>query len=267
MDRAKPFDIPKREVWEAYKRVRANQGTAGVDEQSIADFEADLANNLYKLWNRLSSGSYHPPPVRRVDIPKGEGGGMRPLGIPTVADRIAQTVVKRLEMRFAQCGLTLHPDKTKVVYCKDDDRRGEYPDQKFDFLGYTFRPRLSRRWNGFGVSFSPAVSGKALKSIRQTVRHWTLHQRSDKTLTDLARMFNNHIRGWINYYGRFYKSMLYPLLRRINEHLVRWASRKYKRLHRREQRELLAKASRRSPRTFAHWRIGLRPAGWTTGAV
>ena len=72
MDRAKPFDIPKREVWEAYKRVRANQGAAGVDGQSIADFEADLSNNLYKLWNRLSSGSYHPPPVRRVDIPKGE---------------------------------------------------------------------------------------------------------------------------------------------------------------------------------------------------
>ena len=334
MDRAKPFDIPKREVWEAYKRVRANHGTAGVDGELIADFEADLSNNLYKLWNRLSSGSYHPPPVRRVDIPKGDGrGGTRPLGIPTVADRIAQTVVKRqleplvepcfhqdsygyrpgksaldavgvarqrcwrhawvldldiqsffdridsnllmravrkhtdcpwvllyierwlkapiqmadgslvarergtpqggvispilsnlflhytfdlwmrrnhpaipferyaddvichcrseeqartlrasLETRFAECGLTLHPDKTKVVYCKDDDRRGDYPDQKFDFLGYTFRPRLSRRRHGFGVSFSPAVSGKALKSIRQTVRHWILHERSDKMI-------------------------------------------------------------------------------------
>ena len=108
MDRAKPFDIPKREVWEAYKRVRANQGTAGVDDQSIADFEADLTNNLYKLWNRLSSGSYHPPPVRRVDIPKGEGGGTRPLGIPTVADRVAQTVVKRyLEPLVEPC---FHPD-------------------------------------------------------------------------------------------------------------------------------------------------------------
>ena len=107
MDRAKPFDIPKREVWEAYKRVRANQGTAGVDDQSIADFEADLTNNLYKLWNRLSSGSYHPPPVRRVEIPKGEGG-TRPLGIPTVADRIAQTVVKRyLEPLVEPC---FHPD-------------------------------------------------------------------------------------------------------------------------------------------------------------
>ena len=96
MDRAKPFDIPKREVWEAYKKVRANQGAAGVDGQSIADFEADLSNNLYKIWNRMSSGSYFPPPVRRVDIPKGETGGTRPLGIPTVADRVAQMVVKRL---------------------------------------------------------------------------------------------------------------------------------------------------------------------------
>ena len=94
MDRAKPFDIPKREVWQAYKRVRANKGTAGVDGQSITDFEADFANNLYKLWNRMSSGSYYPPPVRRVDIPK-DDGRTRPLGIPTVADRVAQTVVKR----------------------------------------------------------------------------------------------------------------------------------------------------------------------------
>ena len=94
MDRAKPYDIPKREVWEAYKSVRTNQGAAGVDGQSIADFEADLSNNLYKLWNRLSSGSYFPPPVRRVDIPK-DDGRTRPLGIPTVADRVAQMVVKR----------------------------------------------------------------------------------------------------------------------------------------------------------------------------
>ena len=94
MDRAKPYNIPKREVWEAYKTVRGNHGAAGVDGQTISDFEADLENNLYKLWNRLSSGSYFPPPVRRVDIPKSDGK-MRPLGIPTVADRIAQTVVKR----------------------------------------------------------------------------------------------------------------------------------------------------------------------------
>jgi hypothetical protein len=94
MGKAKPFDIPKREVWEAFKRVKANQGAAGVDAQSIADFEVDLSNNLYKLWNRLSSGSYFPPPVRRVDIPKADGG-TRPLGIPTVADRITQEVARR----------------------------------------------------------------------------------------------------------------------------------------------------------------------------
>src|SRR6267142_3874721 len=94
MTKAKPFDIPKREVWEAFKKVKANQGAAGVDRQSIAEFEAGLAGNLYKLWNRLSSGSYFPPPVRRVDIPKASGG-TRPLGIPTVADRVAQEVVRR----------------------------------------------------------------------------------------------------------------------------------------------------------------------------
>ena len=100
MDKAKPFDIPKREVWEAFKKVKANQGAAGVDGQSVSDFEAVLSNNLYKLWNRMSSGSYFPPPVRRVDIPK-DDGRTRPLGIPTVGDRIAQEVVKRyLEPRL-----------------------------------------------------------------------------------------------------------------------------------------------------------------------
>src|SRR5271167_500538 len=95
MDRAKPFCIAKRDVWEAYKQVKANRGAAGVDGQSIEDFDRDLRRNLYRIWNRMCSGSYFPPPVRRVDIPKGDSGGTRPLGIPTVADRIAQMVVKR----------------------------------------------------------------------------------------------------------------------------------------------------------------------------
>jgi hypothetical protein len=100
----------------------------------------------------------------------------------------ASALRRSLEERFADCGLTLHPEKTKMVYCKDDDRRGTYPNQKFDFLGYTFRPRLSRRRRDtFGVSFSPAASDKALKAIRHTVRSWRLHERSDKTLDDLAR--------------------------------------------------------------------------------
>jgi len=95
VDKAKPFSIPKREVWEAFKRVKANRGAAGVDGQSILEFEANLSSNLYKLWNRLSSGSYFPPPVKRVMIPKRDGGGERALGIPTVADRVAQEVARR----------------------------------------------------------------------------------------------------------------------------------------------------------------------------
>ena len=172
--------------------------------------------------------------------------------------REASALRVSLEERFAECGLTLHPEKTKIVYCKDDDRRETYPDQKFDFLGYTFRPRLSRRRRGtFGVSFSPAASDKALKAIRQTIRGWTLHERSDKTLDDLARMFNASIRGWINYYGRYYKSALYPTLRHIDRILARWAHRKFKSLrrHRRRTQQWLARIARRQPSLFAHWRL------------
>src|SRR4029453_271370 len=107
MSEAKPYCISKREVWEAYKKVKANQGAAGVDAQSITDFEKRLKDNLYKIWNRMSSGSYFPPPVRTVKIPKA-GGGERKLGIPTVSDRIAQMVVKtRLE---PEVGPLFHPD-------------------------------------------------------------------------------------------------------------------------------------------------------------
>lgn len=412
--RAKPFCIPQREMWEAYRTVKANQGTAGVDGQSIKEFEADLKNNLYKLWNRMSSGSYFPPPVRRVEIPKGEG--TRPLGIPTVADRIAQTVVKRciepeletcfhpdsygyrpgksakdalgtartrcwryswvldldikaffdsidwkllmravrmhidtpwvllyigrwlkapvrltdgtlinpekgtpqggvvspilanlflhhafdswmkkhcphipferyaddiichcttekqalwlkatLERRFGLCKLTLHPQKTKIVYCKDDDRKGRYSEEKFDFLGYTFRARRSKnRMGKYFVNFSPAVSSKAAKEIRQDMRQWALHLSSDKTLDDLARMINPVLRGWINYYGNFYKSALYPTLHHFDYILARWATRKYKRLrgHKRNAADWLRNIARRQPTLFAHWQLLQPTAGW-----
>ena len=408
MDKAKPFCIPKREVWEAWKEVRANQGAAGVDGQTIQDFEADLSKNLDKVWNRMASGSYFPAPVKRVEIPKSDGG-KRPLGIPTVTDRIAQTVVKRylepivdpifhddsygyrpgksaidavgvarqrcwrhdwvldldikgffdsidrmllrkavshhtsckwvllyidrwleapvqladgrleqkqkgtpqgsvvspllanlflhyvfdrwmvrtyptipferyaddaichcgseaeadglkaaIARRFADCGLELHPQKTKIVYCKDDDRRGTYPEQKFDFLGYTFRPRRSKnRYGKYFVNFTPAVSNKAAKSMRQTMRRWAFHNRSDKSLEDIAHMFNPVLRGWINYYGRFYKSALYPTLRHFDRTLARWATRKYKRLrrHNRRARHWLRRIARRQPELFAHWRL------------
>lgn len=140
----------------------------------------------------------------------------------------------------------------------------------FTFLGYTFRPRLAKnRYGKSFVNFLPAVSRDAIVRMGREIRSWHISRRSDKSLNDLAHMFNSIVQGWINYYGRFYKSMLYPVLRRINEHLVRWAMRKYKRLRRREKRvrELLAEASRRSPRLFAHWRFGLKPDGWTMGAV
>ena len=386
--------------------MKANQGAAGVDGQSIQGFEVRLADNLYKLWNRLSSGSYMPPPVRRVDIPKANGG-TRPLGIPTVADRVAQEVVRRilepvlermfhpdsygyrpgrsaidavrtarercwrydwvvdldikaffdsidwnlllravrkyaptrwvvlyierwlkapamsedgmlvqrergtpqggvispllanlflhfafdlwmkrvfpgvpferyaddairhcrseaealalrqaLDRRFTECGLVLHADKTKIVYCKDTNRRREHPVIHFVFLGYQFRPRSAKWRNGlYGTSFLPGASPKALLAIRQAIRRWSLQTRSDKALDDLARMFNPYIRGWINYYGRFYKSALYPTVRRIDAFLIRWARRKFKRFRQRPDaaRDWLERIVRLTPDLFAHW--------------
>jgi RNA-directed DNA polymerase len=164
--------------------------------------------------------------------------------------------------RLAQVGLELHPDKTRVVYCQDVDRRGEHEVTAFTFLGYTFRPRLAR--NKYGkhfVSFLPAVSRDAVTTMSRKIRSWHIARRSDKSLTDLARMFNSVVQGWINYFGRFYKSMLYPLFKRLNRALVRWACRKYKRLKRRERRATrwLAEIARRDPGLFAHWRLGVRP--------
>jgi RNA-directed DNA polymerase len=416
----KPFQIDKIVVWEAFQRVKVNKGAAGVDEQSIAEFEQDRDKNLYRIWNRLSSGSYFPPPVKAVEIPKAGGKGVRVLGIPTVADRVAQTVVRMylepkvepifhpnsygyrpgksaldavgtcrkrcwradwvidldiraffdtvpwdlvlkavahhtdqkwillyvqrwlqaplqrqdgtlvardrgtpqgsaispllanlfmhyafdtwmvrefpnigferycddavvhcrseaqarlvrdaIAARLAQVGLELHPDKTRIVYCKDADRTGSHEHEKFTFLGYEFRPRLARNKRGTHfVSFLPAVSTDAMRAMGREIRSWHLAKRSDKSLDDLARMFNSIVQGWINYYGRFYKSRLLYFLRRLNRHLMRWACRKYKRLKRRERRAVtwLAEIARRSPRLFAHWRLGARPDGWAMGA-
>jgi len=411
--KTKPFEISKHVVWEAYKQVKANKGAAGIDNKSITVFEEHLENNLYKIWNRMSSGSYLPPPVKVVEIPK-KNGGTRILGVPTVADRIAQTVAKmyfeprvepyfhqdsygyrpgksaidavavtrrrcwrynwllefdikglfdnidhdllmravkthtdnkwlllyierwlkapfqmedgriierrsgtpqggvispvlsnlflhyvfdkwmernflknpwaryaddavthcrtkaeaeglleRLHGRFNECGLELHPDKTQIVYCKDDDRRGDYPEIKFDFLGYTFRPRRSKnRYGKFFINFTPGVSNKAAKAMRHTIRNWRIHLKPDKSIDDISRMFNPVIRGWINYYGRFYKSALYPVLRHMNRVLIHWARRKYKRLscHRRRAEHWLGRIARREPQLFAHWQMGILPS-------
>ena len=163
-----------------------------------------------------------------------------------------------LERRMRECKLELHPIKTKVVYGRDADRRLRYVNEAFDFLGYTFRPRMSKnRWGKFFVNFSPAASSKALKRIRHTVRGWQWHLRSDKSLEALARMFNATIRGGITYYGRFYKSMLSPTFRHLDGYLSRWATRKYKRLkgHRRRARHGIDRIARKETVLFAHWKL------------
>jgi RNA-directed DNA polymerase len=417
MSEAKPYSISKHLVVQAFGLVRANHGAAGVDGQSVEAFEEDLKGNLYKVWNRMSSGSYFPPPVRRVEIPKGDGR-MRPLGIPTVTDRVAQMVVKltleplvepvfhqdsygyrpgksaldavgaarvrcfrmdwvidldisdffgsldhdlmmkavkhhtdlawvhlyvdrwlkapvqredgstesrtagtpqggvispllanlfmhyafdgwmrrtypsvpferyaddvvihcvslsqaqvvleAVRRRLKECHLELHPQKTKIVYCKDDRRRGEFGEYKFDFLGYTFRPRGAQgpRRKTF-VGFLPAMSDKAAKKVRATVRGWNLSRNKNvDSLDTLARLINSTVRGWIQYYGRFYRSRCLHVVGLCLTHaLVKWVMRKYKRFrgHWLRAYQWLGRVAARDGSLFAHWSLGAKlPAG------
>jgi group II intron reverse transcriptase/maturase len=407
----KPFSIDKKRVYEAYKAVKSNAGSAGVDGQTIEQFEADLQNNLYKLWNRMSSGSYFPPPVRAVSIPK-KTGGQRILGVPTVADRVAQMVVKQhiepeldpvfladsygyrlrksaldavgvtrqrcwkydwvlefdikglfdnidhelllravrkhvtckwallyierwltapmehedgkkaerksgtpqggvvspilsnlflhytfdlwmarthpdlpwcryaddglvhcrneqeaqtlkaeLQARLAECRLELHPAKTKIVYCKDRNRTGAYPNVQFDFLGYCFRPRMVRRSrdNKLFCGFNPAVSSSALKAMRTTIRELDFRHLTQLSLVDIARRLNPLLRGWIEYYGRYAPSALYPLLRYVNQTLLAWMMRKFKRFaaHKIRAGRFLERLARENADLFVHWRLGM----------
>jgi RNA-directed DNA polymerase len=411
---SKPFTISKRVVKEAFLRVKANMGAPGVDGESIAEFERNLDGNLYKIWNRLSSGSYFPPPVRKVEIPKPGGRGVRVLGVPTVADRVAQTVVAmyleplvepifhpdsygfrpgrsplqavgvcrercwrydwvidldiraffdnldhelvmkavahhtdqrwillyverwlkaplmrengslearekgspqgsaispllanlfmhyafdawmrreypavRFERyaddvvvhcvseqqakevlaaiteRLAEVKLEVNPEKTRIVYCRDDNRRGPHRPVRFDFLGHTFRPRWAKngREGKIFLNFLPAVSEENIRRMWRAIRNLKLHLRSGSTLEAMAQEVNAITRGWINYFGRYYRSKLIDALRRINAYLVRWAERKFKKLrdHPERARRLLAAIARREPRLFAHWEYGARP--------
>ena len=405
----KPYQISKHLVWEAYQRVKANKGAAGVDGESLQAFEAKLKDNLYKLWNRLSSGSYFPPPVKGVSIPK-KSGGVRMLGIPTVADRVAQSVVKmvlepilepvfhedsygyrpgrsahdaiavvrkrnweynwvvefdikglfdnidhelllralrkhcqtpwvllyverwlkapmetpegvliertkgtpqggvvspllanlflhyafdrwvsenlpgvpfcrysddgvlhckskaqaemviqKLGNRFRECGLELHPDKTQIVYCWDSNRKEEHPVNQFTFLGFTFCSRGAKKKDGtYFMGFLPGVSRDALRHMRQTIRRWKLQLKNSLELEDLSEKFNPILRGWQNYYTRFYGSAMSPVWQHVNYYLVHWMMRKYKQLsgHKTRASRKLRLLAEENPNLFAHWKAG-----------
>ncbi len=404
------YEISKQIVMEAYEKVEANKGAAGVDNVTLADFDKDLKNNLYKIWNRMSSGSYFPPPVRLVEILKSDGK-TRKLGIPTVGDRVAQMVAKMylepqiephfhedsygyrpnksahdaisvarkrcweydwvidvdikgffdnldhelvmravkkhteckwlllyierwlkapmeikagqtqertmgtpqggvispllanlflhyafdkwmkdnysqnpferyaddiivhcktqeeaellleaIRKRLKDCKLELHPEKTQIVYCKDDNRDGGFHQEKFDFLGYTFRPRLAKGQGGnHFVSFLPAISDKAARTIRQKMQDWQLQSRSGASLEDIADDIDPVIRGWLKYYGKFYKSALYPIFETLNGRLAKWAKRKYKRLRSSKKRAMqwIERIAASQPDMFAHWQAGI----------
>jgi len=418
--KVKSFEIDKRLVHEAWMKVQANGGAPGVDAVSIDGFRQAERDNLYKLWNRMSSGSYLPGPVRAVEIPKDHGAGIRVLGVPNVADRIAQTAaamlleeklepifhpdsygyrpgrsahdalavtrrrcwkqdwvldldvraffdsvphdlllkavahhtderwvllyIKRwltapmqmpdgtltardkgtpqgspispllanvfmhyafdawmvrefpgcpfarfaddivahcdsedqaralrdsIATRLGALGLELHPEKTKVVFCQDANRPGEAGHTSFDFLGYTFRGRLAKGRRGYFVSFAPAISVKAAKAVGQKVRAWHLNRRSGTDLSGLAEEIDPQVRGWIGYYGVFYRSELYSLARHIDEHLVRWAMQKFKRLRGKaaKARAWLDAVRQHQPRLFAHWHLLPPTRGRPVGAV
>jgi RNA-directed DNA polymerase len=180
----------------------------------------------------------------------------------------AEELLADIAERLGAVGLELHPDKTRIVYCKDAKRAGSSEHTSFDYLGYTFRARRARGRRGFFVNFSPAMGAKAKKAIGTTIRGWHLNRRSDQDLSDLAGDINPQVRGWVNYYGAFYRSELYPLAKRIDEHLVRWAMRKFKRLRGRPQAAWawLFDVRRRQPRLFAHWNVARFTPSWSVGA-
>jgi hypothetical protein len=181
-----------------------------------------------------------------------------------VSEAQAQQVLDAIRSRMQECGLELHPVKTKLVYCQDSDRREKHEHVQFDFLGYTFGPRRARNRQGkFFVSFLPAISNKAAKAIRSTMREWRLGAtRNNQSLEDLARLVNPSVRGWANYYGRFYRSRCVQVLRHLNQVLMQWVCRKFKRYRRRERAAAhwLGRVAVREPNLFVLWQLGVMPA-------
>jgi RNA-directed DNA polymerase len=177
------------------------------------------------------------------------------------SEQEAEALKAELQARLEECGLEMHPTKTKIVYCKDGKRKGRYPNVTFDFLGYQFRPRKVRssRNNELFCSFTPAVSPSALKTIRSMVRDLNIRQRTQRSLDDIASMLNPLLRGWIGYYGRYNRAALETMLRHVNLTLVGWAMRKFKRFQGRKvgAARFLEKLVRIQPALFEHWRIGM----------
>ncbi|MFH1702448.1 MAG: group II intron reverse transcriptase/maturase [Nitrospirota bacterium] len=177
----------------------------------------------------------------------------------------AKYVLRRLGERLRECGLELHSDKTKIVYCKDVNRQENHSNIQFTFLGYTFRPRKSKdKYGRVFVNFLPAVSREALKVMRQTIRGWHIQLKCDKEIEDLSKMFNPVLRGWQGYYGRYYASGMSAIWKHVNEYLVRWLMRKYKQLarHQARARHALGRLAQANPNKFIHWKLGCMP---TTG--
>ncbi|WP_292520767.1 reverse transcriptase domain-containing protein [Mesorhizobium sp.] len=178
-------------------------------------------------------------------------------------EREAQIVMEAIRRRLAECGLELHPEKTRIVYCKDSNRREEYEHVSFDFLGYTFQPREARGRNGKRfTNFMPAISNKAAKGIRHIIRGWrTVLTGNAQWLKDLARLIDPVVRGWMNYYGRYYRSECVKVLHHVNEALARWVRRKYKRFKHRKTAAIywLGRLANREPDILYFWKIGIRP--------
>jgi group II intron reverse transcriptase/maturase len=189
-----------------------------------------------------------------------------------VSEKQAQYIKRSIKERLARLGLQLHPEKTRIVHCVQENRtRDHHYGVEFTFLGYTFRPRYARLRDGRWKSgFLPAVSKAAKKAMAREIRGWRLGRRTNLSFSEVAAMINRIVTGWINYYGHFYKSLLISFLRdQINPHLVKWAMRKFKHLHRApaKARRRIAQIAETYPGMFTHWRHGALPSGSTTGAV
>jgi len=410
----KSFPITKQMVWSAYKKVRSNKGASGIDNETIKMYEERLEDNLYILWNRLSSGSYFPKPVLEVSIPKGDGR-LRRLGIPTVNDRIAQEVVKsylepRLEAEFSEhsygyrplrstheavaavrenvrnyrwvidmditgffdnmshellfkaiekhveekwvkmyikrwleapiedkqgnkryrhgkgtpqggvispllanlflhyafdkwfakaypeltfvryaddiivhcnnqiesgqvlkaikqrlkaCNLEANAEKTKIVYCKDANRKGRYKTVQFDFLGFSFQPRPTPTKEGkMFLGYDCSISKRSMKRISEELRKSRFHLWTTTTITQIAEEFNPKIRGWINYYGKFRKFGLMRVFKIFHWRLIKWAVCRYKRFRNSMYKagRWLRQLSEKNPKIFVHWQYGFKGA-------